>query len=193
METYEFIIILLFIISVITLIQYQNPDLIYIKSDIDNLEYLVENTDNKYKAVNLLSRIKQNIDIIVNYLIENIQLYKKYKKYINQLKRNIKNVDISENTHNSSYTSYSVNKGEEILFCLKSKKYLKKLHSLNLLMYVTLHELAHVACPEEGHTELFENIFKFFIQVAIKLKLYNKINFKNNNIEYCGIIIKNHI
>ena len=60
-------------------------------------------------------------------------------------------------------------------------------------MYVTLHELAHVACPEEGHTELFENIFKFFIQVAIKLKLYNKIKFKNNNIEYCGIIIKNHI
>jgi predicted metal-dependent hydrolase len=85
-----------------------------------------------------------------------------------------------------------VNKGEEIIFCLRSKNN-DKLHDLNLLMYVALHEFAHVACPEIGHTPLFKKIFKFFIEVSIILKIYEYTDYSNNIKEYCGIYINESI
>ena len=60
-------------------------------------------------------------------------------------------------------------------------------------MYVTLHEMAHVACPEFGHTPLFKNIFLFFTQVAIDLNLYRKIPFDEDPREYCGLTISDSI
>ena len=78
---------------------------------------------------------------------------------------------MSESPSDAKYTSYSVNKGEELVFCVRSKK-TGKIHDLNLLMYVALHEIAHIACPEQGHTPLFKKIFAFLTEQALKLKLY---------------------
>ena len=91
--------------------------------------------------------------------------------------------------YKSNYTSYSVNKGEELVFCLKSKKKQNKYHNINLLMYVALHELAHVACPELHHTPLFKRIFAFFCKIAIKLKLWIYEDYEKNPKEYCGMNI----
>src|SRR5438445_471854 len=88
-----------------------------------------------------------------------IYLNSLYNIYIEQLKERMSNVIISESSENNGYTSYSINKGEQIVFCLRSKKDNNHLHDLNLLMYVALHEMAHVACPEIGHTDLFKEIF----------------------------------
>ena len=54
-------------------------------------------------------------------------------------------------------TSKKINKGEEIVFCLRSIPD-NKLHNINELMYVAIHEIAHVGCPEIGHTSLFKKI-----------------------------------
>ena len=47
--------------------------------------------------------------------------YKEYKIYIDRLKTRINNVNISENSGKGSDTSYSVNKGDELVLCLRSK------------------------------------------------------------------------
>ena len=193
MKKYEFIVIILFIILVILFMRTNTYELLYVKSDIDEKHYLVRNIKNKQKASNLLARLKMNITILETHLIQNKDKYKKYVPYIEQLNKNIKFVEIYENIPSSLYTSYSLNKGEELVFCLRSKKYNEKLHPLNLMMYVTLHELAHVACPEKGHTELFDEIFSFIIDISIKLKLYNKIDFSSSPTEYCGMIISTHV
>ena len=43
----------------------------------------------------------------------------------------------------------------------------------NMLMYVVLHELAHVICDEIGHTKKFERIFKELLNDAGELGIYN--------------------
>ena len=56
-------------------------------------------------------------------------------------------------------------------------------------MYVAIHELAHIACPEIGHGALFQEIFRFLAQEAIKLKLYKYKDYYKEPVEYCGMIL----
>ena len=93
---------------------------------------------------------------------------------------------------NSNSTSYSVNKGEELVFCLRSKRN-KQMHNINLLMYVAIHEISHIACPEIGHTPLFKNIFSFFTNKAIELGLYKLHDYSLDPVEYCGMTLNSSI
>ena len=118
----------------------------------------------------------------------------KIEQYINQLGQNF-NEDktvIYETDPDSNLTSYSVNKGEELSFCLKSKK-TDNLHDINLMMYVAIHELAHIGCPEIGHGDLFKKIFKFFTEEAIKIGIYKKVNYSELPVEYCGMVLSSSI
>uniref|UniRef100_A0A6C0EBI8 Uncharacterized protein n=1 Tax=viral metagenome TaxID=1070528 RepID=A0A6C0EBI8_9ZZZZ len=167
----------------------------YVKSDIDNQMYLVRDLPDKQNAANTLARLKQNIMTITNYLYTNIDnpKYKDFAPYIRQLHKRIQNTVIIESSANSIYTSYSVNKGEQIVFCIRSVKNKDDIHDINLMMYVVLHEMAHVACPETGHTELFKKIFSFLTTTAIELGLYYKIPFGSDPKEYCNMTITDSI
>lgn len=183
-------IILIFLICVIIVLYFntQYNKMTYIRSDIDNQYYLVRDLDDKQKSSNILAKIKKNIFKLTKYVYSSIKKYPKMEQYIKQLNTRIQNVIITESTFNSSYTSYSVNKGEQIVFCIRTKgKY--KIHDINLLMYVVIHEMAHVACPEIGHTPLFTKIFEFLCYRAIEINIYKKIEFKKFPKEYCGMIV----
>ena len=165
-----------------------------VESDIDSKSYLVRDLPDKKLAANMLAKININMQKLRTYLITNKEKYPKYSKYIAQLDNKLKDTKIQESSDDGLYTSYSVNKGEEIIFCLRSRNEKhNKLHDLNLLMYVVLHEMAHVACPEFGHTELFKDIFSFFVIEAINIGIYTKIDFKANNTPYCGLNITDSI
>jgi hypothetical protein len=202
-------IILILVITTMMFMVYGkvgNTDMSYVKSDIDGNNYLVRNrTDNK-KVANLLASIKADIMDISEYLSRKLESknesdqkkYQPQKQYINQLKRNLKNVEIKESASDTEYTSYTVNKGETIVFCVRSKSitnYIKShnIHDKNLVMYVALHEISHVACPEYGHTDLFKRIFKFICETGIELGIYKKVDFESNPIEYCGMKITDSI
>lgn len=193
MNTTWIFALLIFIIIIILFIKYHNANVVYVKSQIDNLSYLVRDVEDKQQAANLLAKLRTNIITIANYLYDNKTKYPEYIPYIDQLKQRIKNVVIQESSEDSIYTSYSINKGEQIVFCLRSKHFHNKMHDLNLLMYVTLHEMAHVACPEYGHTPLFKKIFAFITNVAIDINLYKKTDYSNNPVEYCGLTITDSI
>lgn len=171
----------------------QNNNVVYVVSDVDKEMYLVRDVEDKQQASNMLAKIKNNILTITKYLYNNIKSFPEYSSYIQQLHDRIKNVEVLESSEDSVYTSYSVNKGEQIVFCLRSRKIKNQLHKLNLLMYVVLHEMAHVACPEYGHTQLFKHIFAFITQIGISLGLYTKIDFAKDPTEYCGMIITDSI
>jgi hypothetical protein len=168
---------------------------VLVESDIDKKTYLVRDLEDKKLSANLLAKINMNMNKLNTYLFENKKKYPKYIPYIEQLNEKLKKTKIQESTDNGIYTSYSVNKGEQIIFCLRSRKEGNnaKLHDLNLLMYVVLHEMGHVACPEFGHTELFKDIFAFLANEGVKLGIYKKIEFKDNPHEYCGLTITDSI
>lgn len=203
-----YIILVLGVILVIFIIYCNNnkSDMTYVRSDIDNNIYMVRNTKDKQKAANLLAQTRRNIYEITDYMYQKIQdrvtseqyRYKEFRPYILQLKEKIKDVVVKESSGNSVYTSYTVNKGEQIIFCIRSKSILNvinsnDLHDINLIMYVALHEISHVACPEYDHTPLFKKIFKFICEEAIEMKMYKKINFKTFPKEYCGMQINDSI
>jgi predicted metal-dependent hydrolase len=150
---------------------------------------------NKDKA-NLLASIVKNMYILKNYLTTNIKSndLKDYEIYIKQLETNFNEhrTTIYETDPTSNFTSYSVNKGEELSICLKSKN-TDKLHNINLLMYVIIHEMAHFACPEIGHGDLFQKIFKKFLEIAVKLKIYEYNDYNTKPVEYCGMILSSNI
>ena len=55
----------------------------------------------------------------------------------------------------------------------------------NMLIYVTLHELAHIFCDEIGHTEKYHKIFAELLTIANKVGIYD-IDQKLPE-EYCGV------
>lgn len=187
------LLFLLLIIGIILFIKYQTNNVIYVTSELDHKPYLVRDLNDKQYASNMLAKIKQNIINVTNYLVMNKDKYPEYVQYIDQLNTRIKNVEVLESTEDSVYTSYSVNKGEQIVFCLRSRRIRNKLHEFNLLMYVVLHEMSHVACPEYGHTPLFKKIFAFITNTAIGMGLYTKIDFANDPVEYCGMMVTDSI
>lgn len=195
MSYYWIFIFILLLVILIIYIKSNSLGVAFIKSDIDNEYYLVRDLTDKQQASNLLAKIKQNIIILTKYLYDkrNDKMSLEYKPYIDQLERRIKNVIVLESAEDSVNTSYSVNKGEQIVFCLRSRKIKNQLHKLNLLMYVVIHEMAHVACPEYGHTDLFKKIFAFMTKIAIEIKLYDKIDFSHDPMEYCGLLITDSI
>ena len=143
----------------------------------------------------LLSLIVNRMNELTKYLNENKNYDDliDFKPYINQLINNFNNnTDIHETDPNTDLTSYSVNKGQELSVCLKSKK-TKKLHDINLLMYVVIHEMAHFGCPDIGHGTLFQKIFKKFTEVAIKINLYSYDNYNKNPVEYCGMDLSSNV
>jgi hypothetical protein len=187
-------ILISIIIIIIYLFLFHNKKNVVLIEGKDNNKYLVYNDSKKKEAAMILSEIIERIFIIRDYLYNNIDQYPSYASYIIQLYKNL-NKDrslIYENNPHSDLTSFSVNKGEELAFCLKSKK-TGEIHQINLLMYVALHEMGHIACPEIGHGNLFQFIFKFLCDTAIKLKLYNYENYESNPVEYCGMVLSSNI
>jgi predicted metal-dependent hydrolase len=159
-------------------------------------KYMVYNDNLSKDKSNLLSSIVKNMCMLKNYLIKNIESddLKEYTPYIKQLNKNFneERTKIYETDPNSDLTSYSVNKGEELSVCLKSKTS-GHLHDINLLMYVVIHEMSHFACPEIGHGELFQKIFKKFTEISIKLDIYRYDDYNSKPIEYCGMILSSSV
>ena len=166
----------------------------YVESYYDGKKYLVQNTLHKEESAVLLSKLIERMNFLRDYLSSNIDKYPDYAEYIRLLSVNFNEyrTQIYEGDGENNLTSYSVNKGEELVFCLHSKD-TGRLHQLNLLMYVAIHEMAHMACPEVGHTPLFSKIFKFLTEKAIEINLYKKEDFSNTPQEYCGMTLHSSI
>ena len=189
---YHYFLLIFLIIFIYLFIHIKKKNLVYIES-IDGNKYMVNNIDNKEISANLLSQITKRIFLLKDYLFKNINKFLDRKNDILLLNKNLNNrTKIYETEIDSKYTSYSVNKGEELVFCLRSKK-TTEFHDINLLMYVALHEISHLACKEIGHTQLFKDIFEFIVIQAIEINLYKKIDFEENPTEYCGMTLTSSI
>jgi hypothetical protein len=161
-------------------------------------KYYVRDEKDKLLAANLLAQIEERLYKIRDHCISNIDNpdYDTYRKYFVRLKKKFhrNRTQIYENTTKKGSTSYSVNKGEELVFCIRHrKKNKKKLHNINTVMYVAIHELAHIACPEIGHTPLFNQIFRFLLNVGIEIGVYTHEKYRKTRPEYCGMTLNTNI
>lgn len=182
------LIVLILVITILTYTDSINSNLIKIKSPIDNKEHLVQNTDDKEKAADLLANVKNNLEKFCS------GLQKKYPSddKIKRLKSNFDTSNIMEAEPNSKYTSYSINKGEKIILCMRSKDEKRELIDENTLMFVALHELAHVITKSIGHTKEFWDNFKFILREAVKSDIYTCEDYAKYPKKYCGIQVNDN-
>jgi len=181
--TISLLILSAFILLGISQYEHLTNEVSYVKSDIDNNEYLVRNRDNKQQAADLLAKVRLKLEKIIS------SMKQKYPNDKSVLKMSKKfNADnISESGKSSQYTSYSVNKGEKIVFCIRQKDEDESLVEENTITFVSIHELAHIMTKSIGHTEEFWNNFRRLLKEAIELGLYQKEDYQSNPKEYCGI------
>jgi hypothetical protein len=66
--------------------------------------------------------------------------------------------------------SYTINK-KKVYLCLKDEN--GEYYEDNMLMFVAIHELAHVLCDEIGHTDKFQSIFQELLNRASELDIYD--------------------
>ena len=181
------IIITLVIIIISFLLKYESisSDLTYVTSNIDNRQYLVRNVNDKEDAANMLAKIRQNLERVVEYLKENNISDERVQLLVNRFNPDV----LSESLPNTSYTSYSVDKGKKIVFCLRSKDDKNKLIDMNTIMFVAIHELAHIMTKSIGHTDEFWDNMRYLLKIGIKVGVYQKVDYTKNPVSYCGITV----
>ena len=192
MRTDIFSLIIISFVIVISYRIYSNSDMFQLKciiSDVDGEKYCVRERNKLELAADKLAEVNKNLKSIVKYCCEKFpdnELVIRMKKGYNPKK-------IMETLPTSEYTAYSENKGEKLAFCLDTKKNSQgKLIDLNTLTYVAIHELSHIATLSIGHTPEFWKNFKFLLNVAKDINVYEPIDYKNNPQQYCGMTISDN-
>ena len=166
-----------------------NVPMVVLRSPIDNRYYEVKDLPDSQDAVIMLSRVRADLIRMVEYLKENIDMFPDEHKYIDRLGHRMPTCVFQEDYFNCCFSSSTINKGDNIILCLRDRSMQNKIHDQNTIMYVAVHETAHVACPEIGHTELFEQINQFLLETATKLNMYRYVDYKKNPTYYCGGVI----
>jgi hypothetical protein len=183
--TILFIVLISLILAFLIWDTYYVNEVEYVKSTVDGVEYLVRSLPDKQEASDLLANIRKKLEEMVEYLGEHHPADNRTKKLL----KNFRSNKISEGSENAKYTSYSINKGEQIVFCLRAKDKTKKLVDLNTMVFVALHELTHIGTESVGHTKEFWDNFKWVLRESVKANIYVFQDFNTKPVGYCGIHI----
>ena len=183
-------IFILFLMTVIILmfIQSHYNEVEYVKSRVDGRLYLVRKLPKSQEASDFLAEINIKLTTLVRHMMAK---YSDTNKEVNQLYQNYNPNSLSEGSYESGYTSYTVNKGEKIVLCIRQKD--TSFVDKNTVMYVAIHELAHVMTTTLQHDENFWRNFKLLLKEAVDLNIYTKVDFNNKPQDYCGIKITSSI
>lgn len=162
-------------------------NLVECTSTLDGRAYRVQDLPDKQDAANRLSEIRTGLDKILH---EYRQPEYFHDEPTQLLVQRLKIDNLMENDVASQYTSYSENKGERIVLCLRDKTTAPyPLVDVNTVMFVTLHEMAHLMTVSSGHTQEFWTNFRRLLQDAMKAGVYTQVNYSRSPVEYCGMMI----
>lgn len=183
------LLLALFVIVVIVVMwlkaRYQEVE--YKESKTDGKTYLVRRLPDSQEAANRLGRVNLESQQLLKHLSTKFPKSKAVKRLVGKYHPDA----ISEGSPDSGYTSYSVNKGEKIVICIRQSDMTFVDH--NILMYVVIHELAHLMTKSVGHTKEFWSNFKVMLKEAVSINLYRKVDFNNKAEPYCSIKITSSV
>lgn len=159
-----------------------------VRSTVDGKEYKVRDLPDKQHAANLLATLRIKLVKLCD------ALEKKYpdKAQVKLMVQNFRSDPerFLEATPDSEHTSSTVNKGESIHMCLRQRDGTdESLVDENVMMFVALHEFAHVCTESVGHGPDFWNNFGWLLKEAEAMNLYRYTNFAAHPVNYCGVHI----
>lgn len=155
----------------------------------DGREYEMQNLPNKEQAVALMAEIKGRLLKLVEYYKGDQALAADppVRRFLERFRTDV----FVENDMGSKDTSYSENKGQKIVVCLRDKTKAPEypLIDANTVMFVVLHEMAHLMTETIGHTQEFWSNFRRILQDATQIGLYSPVNYASRPTPYCGMTI----
>lgn len=167
-------------------------DVTYVKSTIDGNTYLVRNTKDKQEGANRLALIKKRCDELINHIKNDASLMKQDEFKILTERYTSKQTEFSEKDKLSNYTSYTENKGDRIVFCMRQRNDNEDLIDLNTMMFVAIHEVAHIMTKDIGHHKDFWSNFKKLLKVSVDIGIYESEDYKATPRSYCGMEINSN-
>jgi hypothetical protein len=158
-----------------------------VRSHTDGNVYRVQNLPDKQEAAEKMAEIRANLEKLIDH----------YKgdpasmgdPRIRIMVERFHPDNMCENDLNDDSTSYSENKGEKIVVCLRDKKPGYPLVDTNTIMFVILHEMAHLMTTTIGHTPEFWTNFRIILNDASKIGIYQPENYAHSPKDYCGMTI----
>jgi hypothetical protein len=204
MRTSVLLVLIILFIMMYNYIEYDTFNVKRVKSELDGEIYKVHlGHENYVEAAEVLAQINYNNITLLRHL------KKKYKPYdggvflnpdMQRIRGKVKflldnyNPDrITENSPKNATdsTSYTIGKGDVLALCLRKKQVGEKysFHEMSILMFVTIHELAHMMTREMHHKYPFWVNFKILLNEAVECGVYEYEDYALNPVMYCGMNI----
>lgn len=148
-----------------------------------------EDLPDSQHAVEMIGKLELFIDKLINHL--DTKYSKNEDIRVDRLIKRLHNIKLEESPDEPNTSSYTLNKGELIALCVRHKD-TKDIHDYELLQFVVIHELAHVASVSTGHNAEFLKNFKWLLTEASEAGIYNPEDYSKNPITYCGVHVTNN-
>lgn len=171
---------------------------IEIVSNVDGLKYKVHTAHpNRQRAADILALLNKRIIDLMRFLKANHT--SGYNAIlVNNLLTRYNPDHLIENSPKdpTGDTAYSIDKGNIIAICLRERDPTQSgdlrnhdFHDLNLLTFVTIHEMTHVAIDVINHPKEFWDAFKFLLMECERAGIYTSTNYALSPQTYCGIYV----
>lgn len=181
----NYFILFIIILIVITWYQNQTSEFLAVRSSEDNREYLVQNTEDHQEAADMLARIRKSLVQLQTFIIQKYPNDPRAK----QLNELFDPDNMVEAELDSESTSYTINKGEKIVVCLRARDGTNRIEDFNTLLFVAIHEFAHVLTESIGHTNEFWDNFAWVLKEAVRSGIWKYQDFSQHPVMYCGVRI----
>jgi hypothetical protein len=159
--------------------------LVSVRSTVDNQIYRVRDMKDKQQAADLLARVRLRMKKLYMHLQTTFPDKPQVKRLVQRFK--VDPERLLESTPDSEHSSYSVNKGEQVHLCLRQRQGADEgLVNENVMVFVSIHEMAHVITDSIGHEPEFWNNFGWLLKEAEKIGVYQYQDFKAHPVRYCG-------
>lgn len=187
MQFTELFIIIVLTLAIFMYIKQYYGEVTYVRSSVDGREYLVRALPDKQRAADMIANVNKRLTSLVHHMVA------KYPDDadVTRLYDNYNPEAVSEGGQEAGYTSYSINKGERIVLCVRQPD--NTIVGINVLMYVAIHELGHLMSASVGHNDEFWGNFKKLLQESIDIGIYEKVDYASNPHSYCGIHISSSV
>ncbi len=153
-------------------------------SSVDGRAYLVRKLPDKQVAADRLATLAQNLKRV----IQQCAAKSSDAEAVKRLESNFKGDTIIEHMPGNTYVSHSVNKGQELSICVRDKGS-NAFIDPNTVMFVALHELAHVMSVSTGHTPEFWANMKYLLECGSDIGVYQPVDYSKTPVMFCGMEI----
>ena len=183
MKELTLLMVIVLLIFVWTTYVRKNVYLTEVKANTGD-SYLVRKLPDNQAAADKLGGITTSLQ----KLCDHCERDKDRKEAVKRLTKKFKPHRIIEHIPGNRYVAHSVGKGQELSLCIREKD-TDKFMDDQVILFVAIHELAHIMTVSTGHTDEFWDNMRYLMKQASSIGIYTPVDYAKSPIDYCGMKI----